>query len=73
MHTCRPLCVQEFAEDRSTASVVVSMLKSEIVDLPRPKKPTFTERQIALDTESSQRSQSICSANSVTVTMVLGR
>uniref|UniRef100_A0A7N2MA73 non-specific serine/threonine protein kinase n=1 Tax=Quercus lobata TaxID=97700 RepID=A0A7N2MA73_QUELO len=38
------LCVQEFAKDRPTISVVVSMLKSEIVDMPRPKKPAFTER-----------------------------
>jgi hypothetical protein len=67
------LCVQELAKDRPTVSVVISMLKSEIVDLPRPKKPAFTERQIALDTESSQRSQRICSVNDVTVTMVQGR
>uniref|UniRef100_A0A7N2LV46 Uncharacterized protein n=1 Tax=Quercus lobata TaxID=97700 RepID=A0A7N2LV46_QUELO len=40
------LCVQEIAKDRPTASVVVSMLKSEIVDLPHPKKPAYTERQM---------------------------
>ena len=67
------LCVQEFAKDRPTASVVVSMLKSEIVDMPRPKKPAFTERLIALDTESSQRRKSIFSINNVTVTTVQGR
>ena len=52
------LCVQEFAKDRPTLSVVVSILKSEIVDMPHPKKPTFIERLIALDTESSQRRKS---------------
>ncbi|KAL4636425.1 hypothetical protein ACB092_03G007300 [Castanea dentata] len=67
------LCVQEFAKDRPTVSVVVSMLKSEIVDLPLPKKSAFTERNIALDIESSQLSQSKCSANNVTITMVQGR
>jgi hypothetical protein len=67
------LCVQELAKDRPTAYVVVSMLKSEIVDLPRPNKPAFTERQIALDTESSQRSQKISSVDNVTITMVQGR
>ena len=66
------LCVQELAKDRPTAYVVVSMLKSEIVDLPRPNKPTFTERQI-VDTESSQRSQKISSVDNVTITTVQGR
>ncbi|GMY31158.1 G-type lectin S-receptor-like serine/threonine-protein kinase At1g11330 isoform X1 [Fagus crenata] len=67
------LCVQEFSKDRPTVSVVISMLKSEIVDLPRPKQPAFIERQTALDSESAQRSQGICSVNNVTVTMVQGR
>ncbi|XP_030941779.1 G-type lectin S-receptor-like serine/threonine-protein kinase At1g11300 [Quercus lobata] len=67
------LCVQEFAKDRPTVSVVVSMLKSEIVNLPPPKKSAFTKRNIGLDTESSQLSQSKCSANNVTITMVQGR
>ncbi|KAK7836937.1 g-type lectin s-receptor-like serine/threonine-protein kinase [Quercus suber] len=61
------LCVQEFAQDRPTVSIVVSMLKSEIVDMPHPKKLAFTERQI---TDSSQRSQTKCFVNNVTVTMV---
>ena len=63
------LCVQDFAEDRPNVSAVISMLKSEIVDLPHPKQPAFTERQIALDTDSSQS----CSVNNVTVTIVQGR
>ncbi|XP_075664806.1 G-type lectin S-receptor-like serine/threonine-protein kinase At1g11300 [Castanea sativa] len=67
------LCVQEFAKDRPTVSTVISMLKSEIVDLPHPNQPPFTERQIGLDTESSKLSQKKCSVNNVTITMVQGR
>ena len=67
------LCVQEFAKDRPIVSVVISMLKSEIVDLPHPKQPAFTERQIALDTKSSQHTQIKCYVNNVTITMVQGR
>ncbi|KAM4079733.1 hypothetical protein ACJW30_09G137300 [Castanea mollissima] len=67
------LCVQEFAKDRPTASTIISMLKSEIADLPHPKKPAFTERQIGLDTESSKLSQRKCSVNNVTITMIQGR
>ncbi|XP_059436890.1 G-type lectin S-receptor-like serine/threonine-protein kinase At1g11300 [Corylus avellana] len=67
------LCVQDFANDRPTVSIVISMLKSEIIDLPLPKQPAFTERQIAPDTSSSQNNPSKCSVNNVTVTMVQGR
>jgi hypothetical protein len=58
------LCVQDFAKDRPTISVVISMLKSETIDLPLPKQPAFTERQIAPHAGS---------LNIVTVTMVQGR
>ncbi|XP_065619788.1 G-type lectin S-receptor-like serine/threonine-protein kinase SD1-13 [Quercus suber] len=51
------LCVQEFAKDRSTVSVVISMLKSEILDLPHPKHPAFTERKIPLDKKLSHSDQ----------------
>ena len=37
------LCVQKFAKDRFIVSVVICMLKSEIVDLPRPKQLAFTK------------------------------
>ncbi|XP_037497558.1 G-type lectin S-receptor-like serine/threonine-protein kinase At1g11300 [Jatropha curcas] len=60
------LCVQEFAKDRPTVSTVISMLNSEIVDLPIPKQPAFTERQVALDSAgSSQQSLKNCSVNLV--------
>ncbi|XP_062160914.1 G-type lectin S-receptor-like serine/threonine-protein kinase At1g11330 isoform X2 [Alnus glutinosa] len=58
------LCVQDFAKDRPTISVVISMLKSETIDLPLPKQPAFTERQIAPHADS---------LNNITVTRVQGR
>jgi hypothetical protein len=67
------LCVQESAKDRPTVSIVISMLKSEIIDLPLPKQLAFTERQIAPDIDFSQHNPSKCSVNNVTVTMVQGR
>ncbi|ESR62415.1 hypothetical protein WN944_012155 [Citrus x changshan-huyou] len=38
------LCVQEYVHDRASISTVISMLSSEIVDLPVPKQPVFTVR-----------------------------
>lgn len=35
------LCVEENPEDRPSMSVVVSMITSEIVKLPKPKRPAF--------------------------------
>ena len=67
------LCVQEFAQDRPTVSIVVSMLKSEIGNLPPPTKPAFTEKLIALERDPSKCFQTKCSINNVTVTMVQGR
>ena len=67
------LCVQEFAKDRPTTSTIISMLKSEIADLPCPKKPAFAERQIELDIEFSEVSQRKCSVNNVTITMIEAR
>ncbi|KAF5475569.1 hypothetical protein F2P56_007363 [Juglans regia] len=67
------LCVQDFAKDRPTVSVAISMLKSEIVDLPRPKQPAFTATQIATDTSSQCKQRAGGSINNVTVTVVQGR
>ncbi|OIS96405.1 PREDICTED: G-type lectin S-receptor-like serine/threonine-protein kinase At1g11330 isoform X1 [Nicotiana attenuata] len=35
------LCVQEFARDRPTVSIVLSMLSSEVTSLPAPLQPAF--------------------------------
>ncbi|RVW13830.1 G-type lectin S-receptor-like serine/threonine-protein kinase [Vitis vinifera] len=67
------LCVQESAKDRPSMSTVLSMLSSEIAHLPPPKQPPFLEKQIAIDTESSQPRQNESSSNQVTVTIIQGR
>ncbi|KAJ9690237.1 hypothetical protein PVL29_012741 [Vitis rotundifolia] len=67
------LCVQESAKDRPSISTVLSMLSSEIAHLPPPKQPPFLEKQIAIDTESSQPRQNESSSNQVTVTIIQGR
>ncbi|THG17409.1 hypothetical protein TEA_029782 [Camellia sinensis var. sinensis] len=64
------LCVQEFSVDRPTISTALSMLMSEISYLPTPKQPAFTQR---LKRQSSQQSQSRCSRNELTITIVDGR
>ncbi|GLT83108.1 hypothetical protein SLE2022_014170 [Rubroshorea leprosula] len=53
------LCVQEFVKDRPNMSTVISMLNSEIMDLPSPEQPVFTPKQnTASDVEShSQHDQ----------------
>ncbi|XVE52860.1 hypothetical protein DITRI_Ditri02bG0158300 [Diplodiscus trichospermus] len=61
------LCVQEFAKDRPTMPNVVSMVNSEIVDLPTPKQPAFTETQIIQNIEYRS------SVNEATFTDVDGR
>ena len=67
------LCVQEFAKDRPTMSTVVSMVNSEIVDLPTPNQPAFTERQMTQDVESFQNIENRFSENEVTITDFNGR
>ncbi|XP_059436889.1 G-type lectin S-receptor-like serine/threonine-protein kinase SD1-13 [Corylus avellana] len=66
------LCVQEFAKDRTSVSIVISMPKSEIIDLPLPKQPAFIDKQIAPDADSSQHNLSKCFVNNVTGAMVQG-
>ncbi|GLU23145.1 hypothetical protein SLE2022_391720 [Rubroshorea leprosula] len=68
------LCVQEMAKDRPTMSIVISMLNSEIMDLPSPKQYAFILKQIATDvTSPSQHGQQRCSINNVIVTALQGR
>lgn len=61
------LCVQEFAKDRPAVPTIISMLHSEIVDLPAPKKPA-----LGFDMDSLQWSQTICS-NDISFTVIGGR
>ncbi|KAG2685212.1 hypothetical protein I3760_10G113600 [Carya illinoinensis] len=67
------LCVQDFAKDRPSVHVAISMLKSEIIQLPHPKQPVFTATQVAAERESSNRLRIGGSVNNVTITMVHGR
>ncbi|GMY37155.1 G-type lectin S-receptor-like serine/threonine-protein kinase SD1-13 isoform X1 [Fagus crenata] len=67
------LCVQELARDRPTMSTIISMLNSEILDLPTPKQPAFMERQNPSNIELGQQEQLRFSMYNVTVTTVLGR
>ncbi|KAF9672238.1 hypothetical protein SADUNF_Sadunf11G0020100 [Salix dunnii] len=67
------LCVQELAKDRPVVSTIISMLNSEIVDLPTPKKPAFVEGQSSLGTESSTQSDMMNSINNVTISDLDGR
>ena len=67
------LCVQEFVNDRPNVSTIISMLNSEIVDLPSPNQPGFVGRPYESSTESSQPNLDRYSANNVTVTTVAAR
>ncbi|WRX28858.1 S-locus receptor kinase [Theobroma cacao] len=67
------LCVQEFAKDRPVMSRVVSMLNSEIVDLPPPKQPAFIKGQINQDAESFPNNEDRFSLNDVIVSDFVGR
>ncbi|KAG2685192.1 hypothetical protein I3760_10G113300 [Carya illinoinensis] len=67
------LCVQDFAKDRPSVHVAISMLKSEIIELPRPKQPVFTTIQVAPETECSNRIRIAGSVNNVTITTLYGR
>ena len=67
------LCVQELARDRPNVSTIISMLKSEILDLPTPKQPAFMERQIASNIELTQQGQIRSSICNVTTSIVSGR
>uniref|UniRef100_A0A7N2LKL2 non-specific serine/threonine protein kinase n=1 Tax=Quercus lobata TaxID=97700 RepID=A0A7N2LKL2_QUELO len=63
----------ELARDRPNVSTIISMLKSEILDLPTPKQPAFMERQIASNIELAQPGQIRFSICNVTVSIVSGR
>ncbi|KAL1567327.1 non-specific serine/threonine protein kinase [Salvia divinorum] len=67
------LCVQEVAADRPNMCTVLSMLSSEIVELPRPKQPAFHGMHSSQSTESYTKRSSKCSVNDVSITIVEGR
>ncbi|KAF3433833.1 hypothetical protein FNV43_RR24936 [Rhamnella rubrinervis] len=68
------LCVQESARSRPSMPSVVSMLNSEIIGLPTPNKPAFTERHIGSYTDSfSHLNGGKCSINNASITAIDGR
>ncbi|KAH0699830.1 hypothetical protein KY284_014045 [Solanum tuberosum] len=60
------LCVQEYAEDRPNVSTVLSMLTSDITELPTPKQPAFTGGH-ASPQQVSSKSQGSVNADTITV------
>ncbi|XP_059660386.1 G-type lectin S-receptor-like serine/threonine-protein kinase At1g11330 [Cornus florida] len=68
------LCVQDFATNRPTISTVLSMLSSEIANLPTPTQPAFTDILGLSNKRSSQLTRRRrFSANNVTLTTIDGR
>ncbi|VVA99854.1 unnamed protein product [Arabis nemorensis] len=67
------LCGQEAANDRPSVAMVCSMLSSEIVDIPKPKRPSFVSRNGVSEAETSENSDQKASINNVTITDVTGR
>ncbi|KAK4403476.1 G-type lectin S-receptor-like serine/threonine-protein kinase [Sesamum angolense] len=70
------LCVQELPKDRPSVSSVLSMLNSDIVELPEPKQSAFvlsSSRGHTSGNSSQQSQKSSCSLNSITITVVDGR
>ncbi|KAK4253940.1 hypothetical protein QN277_009383 [Acacia crassicarpa] len=67
------LCVQELARERPNMSTAVSMLSSEIVNLPPPKQPAFTQWQSLSCSSSNEESQKLFSNNGVSITEMHGR
>ena len=67
------LCVQDSTRDMPIVSTVISMLSSEIADLPTPKQPAFIEREMASYTDPAQQGQIKSSIYNVTITAVYGR
>lgn len=64
------LCVQEYAEDRPNVSTILSMLTSEIDNLPSPKQPAFTTRPTPSKKGSSRIQVSV---NDVSITIMEAR
>ncbi|KAK7327994.1 hypothetical protein VNO77_22088 [Canavalia gladiata] len=67
------VCVQENARLRPTMATVISMLNSEIINLPLPRQPAFILRESILSSLSSEECHGSFSNNSVSITQVQGR
>jgi hypothetical protein len=67
------LCVQEDAADRPTMSIVVVMLASDTMTLPKPKQPAFPIGRMTCDDKSTSKSSKTPSINDVTVSNIVPR
>ncbi|XP_054779112.1 LOW QUALITY PROTEIN: G-type lectin S-receptor-like serine/threonine-protein kinase At1g11330 [Prosopis cineraria] len=68
------LCVQELAKDRPPMASVLSMLQSEIIDIPPPRQPAFIFRQtMSCAAEKALENNELCSINIVTMSHFEGR
>ncbi|XP_044473363.1 G-type lectin S-receptor-like serine/threonine-protein kinase At4g03230 [Mangifera indica] len=67
------LCVQDNAADRPTMDSVVFMLGNESAMIPAPQKPTFSFTRTPRESDVCGNSSGHCSANGVTMSVVMGR
>ncbi|CAJ2670177.1 unnamed protein product [Trifolium pratense] len=67
------LCVQESAAERPTMAAVVSMLNSEIMDIPPARQPAFLLMQNMMNTVSSEERIELYSNNGLSITNIHGR
>ncbi|KAI9083666.1 hypothetical protein K1719_034367 [Acacia pycnantha] len=68
------LCIQELAKDRPSMASVMSMIQSEMVDIPPPSQPAFILGQaMSYAAERALENNELCSINSVTISNFKGR
>ncbi|KAI4296570.1 hypothetical protein L6164_036519 [Bauhinia variegata] len=67
------LCVQELAAERPSMTNVLSLLNSEIVNLPSPMQVAFVQRRTLLNLKSSLEVQGQNTNNNVSLTDIQGR
>ncbi|XP_074274087.1 G-type lectin S-receptor-like serine/threonine-protein kinase SD1-13 [Silene latifolia] len=67
------LCVQDLPEGRPNISVVIYMIDSEILNLPRPIQPAFTLRRYDPHNHALQEENESASVNRVSLTCIKGR
>ncbi|XP_021726295.1 G-type lectin S-receptor-like serine/threonine-protein kinase At1g11330 [Chenopodium quinoa] len=67
------LSVQEFPEDRPSITMAVSMIESEVIELPRPTQPGFTLRRVGSLNEAQRNGRECFSVNGVSISSIGGR
>ncbi|KAL1537439.1 non-specific serine/threonine protein kinase [Salvia divinorum] len=67
------LCVEASPSDRPSVSAVLSMLRSEVIELTDPKQPALSVRPVLFDSTQEIQICSSSSANNVSLTIVDGR